>query len=786
MAGLNDGIENEIQITSEINNKRLKVLSTYQKKFIEQIIPDASEDSVIHAEKIGGQGFKPDIQIEIENRRCNVSVKKGSGNSVHQEKTEYFLHYCIQYLDMTDNEKQSLLFYLYGDGTVDGDSLPEERLSDEELLKTYAVEIQCVQKFLDRNKRNLIERFLIYGRLGKQRNIRADYLYHGDSNEGVWCPLDDDTVDYLATVPNSKEAPLSIGSLTLQVWNRNLNATPKMEDRRHSIQIKWGACKTHIDIINKRHLEKPKVEKVKFDRVVGDNSQGFENQERLIQLIDYQRVGSLIPSMKALVKEIYPHAANSDIVKAIKLNGTDIKPRIAISINDEVKNLSVFMGTGNAVHQEGIQTFIPFCKDELGMTDVEEKALLELIYGDGTIDGISSPEKRLNDAQIKVQYINQINLVQQFLNKNRRAFIERFLIYGKGGKNKNIKSDFIYYGTDTTGRINSYPEVVEYLVNQKNSSSALLSIGSLTIQTWNRNLSAIPKFEHKRNSIQVKWGSMKKNLNNIRENLDKNTNGTTDGDWEEYELVSRLNRNKNISNKLWSKIASKLGISDINDVYAVRVCNTVYSSLAERNVLPKADIYLVKGNISQEVLLDNNYWLDEDTINGLDIKVINDSGISCKRPNSNSFTYAKFSVNSFVSLFGNRELGAGISIFVKEDELYLNSEITVAWGTCEQNILNKYNLIFEELNIFPNDRNLRNLEVCKIIKNSSIEEAQNLIKNNVYIGDAIFKGKGIFVEPYVANFTYINGEVEIAYTPKFSITTGSGRHKGSYTIVIKP
>ena len=123
-------------------------------------------------------------------------------------------------------------------------------------MYTYKNEIDIVQKFLNKNKRNLIERFLIYGRLGMEMNIKADYIYHGDATEGVWCPLNNDTIDYLVNFSSDSDAPLTIGPFTLQVWNRNLKGNLNMEDRRHSIQIKWAGCKKQISDINDLYIKK--------------------------------------------------------------------------------------------------------------------------------------------------------------------------------------------------------------------------------------------------------------------------------------------------------------------------------------------------------------------------------------------------------------------------------------------------------------------------------------------------------------------------------------------------
>lgn len=787
LKGQNDGIENEKRITEAINEQRFEDVSPHMQTFLHQLDRSVQNETVIVAKKVGGQGFKPDIEIQLGDSSFNVSVKKGGGNSVHQEKTDYFIHYCMKYLNMSERERESLLLFLYGDGTIDGDSLPEERLSDTELVETFAEEIQVVQKFFDKNKRNLLERFLIYGRLGKENDVKADCLYHGDAHDGVWCPLDNNAIDYLTEQPNSKEAPLAIGPLTIQVWNRNFEAKPEMENRRHSIQVKWGSCKSHIQKINQAYLQRLEEEKNMPQRIKGNNKQGFENQDKLISIIDGTRVCDLPLAVKNIVLSMFPNAATTEIARAIKLSTADTKARIAIEINGERKNLSVFMGSGNAVHQETLKNFIEFCKDELKMELFEETSLLKIMYGDGTITGQSDVSDRLkNTAEVKRKYAEDVKIAQDFFDKHKKELVERFLVYGKAGKIKNIKSDYIYYGTDVTGRILPYPTVVDYIISQEGSESALLSVGSLTSQPWNRNPEGKANLESRRHSIQIKWGGMKHDILEMANKIETGNLGTSDGNWEEYELVSKLNRDKRVGNKLWSVLCNKLDIMNLDNVYAVRVSDTVYSKLSERKVLPKADVYLVRGKIAHQTLLDNNYWLDEDVIKCLDVKFIENSGISCKRPNSKSFTYAKLTVQSFLKLFGCKEIGAGISLFVKESELSHNEEVLRAWDVTESEMIQYFTSELNETKLNALSQTIDNIDCCRIIKKAAITCAENMIRTQRVISDALFWGMGAFEEPYTANFTYVNGVINPTYVPEFSVTTGSGRHKGSYTIVIKP
>ena len=88
------GVQNEVDFTEYLNNKEYHELGSNASKFIKQIHPDIKTHTKISVEKIGGMGLKPDVTIDIEQDKTFVSLKKGSGNSVHQETTSKFLLFC--------------------------------------------------------------------------------------------------------------------------------------------------------------------------------------------------------------------------------------------------------------------------------------------------------------------------------------------------------------------------------------------------------------------------------------------------------------------------------------------------------------------------------------------------------------------------------------------------------------------------------------------------------------------------------------------------------------------
>lgn len=781
------GVQNEVDFTEYLNNKEYHELGSNASKFIKQIHPDIKKHTKISAEKIGGMGLKPDVTIDIEQDQTFVSLKKGSGNSVHQEKTSKFLLFCKNELNMSDEVRDSFLMYLYGDGTLDGKGEVEDRLDGEELKTTYKTQINQIQSFLNSNKRILLERFLVYGRRGKELNIKADYLYHGYITDGTWGPLDY-IVDYLIeTSEHNKSQGPSIGPLTLQTWNRNVKGNPQTENRRHSIQIKWGGNITeHINIANERYLrDLVQTPEKAIGRIFGDNSHGFRNSEEIAKGLNDCKMKNVRGAMLGLINTIFPGCGLSSTIYCEEINRA--KPDIKITTEGKSKNVSVFIGSGNAVHQEKFEEFVEYCKTDLHMTAIEERALRLLYYGDGTTNGSGKVEDRLqNSSFIRKAYPTEKSIAQAFFNKHKRALAKRFLVTGK--YLEQPVADYIFYGDVNKGICLPYDVILDYIEETDCEKNGLLSIGPLSFQIWNRNLSGERSTEHKRESLQIKWGSMEKWLETIQSyyrtrKLEKQIDGAT----AEYELVALLNQNRTMNNPLWKFIASELSLSNLENVYAVRATHLVESVFLGMKLYPKSDLYLCEANISDEILESNSYQIDETILEEENIKTnpIVGSGISCKMPTSSSFTYAKVSPNNFERIFGNRFLGAGASLFVKGEDIKLYLSVLKGWGISENDFIKA----LQETTQFSELENIDTLghNQLKQIKSYCISEIKNLIRSNSRVARMIFMGDGLYDEPYNAKFLFSKGKIKTNEAPEsFSITTGSGRHKGKFTIVVKP
>jgi len=253
--------------------------------------------------------------------------------------------------------------------------------------------------------------------------------------------------------------------------------------------------------------------------------------------------------------------------------------------------------------------------------------------------------------------------------------------------------------------------------------------------------------------------------------------GTTQGNNEEIELVQKLNSNKN--SELWKIINHN---SNNDSYYAVRCTTKKLSLVSNQKVFPKSDVFIIK---SSNIIVLDKYYLDENMLKNQNIEytLIMDSGISVKEKKSKSYTIQKMTIETFYKLFGNYELGCAIEYYTTEEDFKKNLILEVAWHTNKRKIIDKINKLKDKYN-YTHNLPLNN---NKNIKRSAIELTHYIIDNDAKISDFIFKGIGAFSNPFYALYIYKEEKMFINNIPiKYSITTGSGRSKGDYTVVIKP
>ncbi len=249
MGSNKSGFKNETDIITCLSNKKFEELNDNLKRFILFLFPQVKENDLIKCYN-GKARQKPDIVIDIKGVIKRISVKKGNGNSVHQEEISLFMNFLTT-LDIPEDVKIELLKYHWGDGTTDGSG--ENRISSAEYKKEHKNEMQLINKEL--NKKSilikLITRILFKG--SNDDGDEADAIYYGDINEGHWADKDE-IINYIIN-NNFNLNSLHFGPLTYQAWNRCLNFNPKTENRRYIMQVKWGSIEKDLKNIEKERIE---------------------------------------------------------------------------------------------------------------------------------------------------------------------------------------------------------------------------------------------------------------------------------------------------------------------------------------------------------------------------------------------------------------------------------------------------------------------------------------------------------------------------------------------------
>lgn len=243
---MNDGFINEDDLINYINNNKYVTYNSNIKKFLKFTFgANFNPNLPFNAKKITGQQ-KPDFSITHNGVLKYISVKKGSGNSVHQERIDVFFPYIESIIGV--NELNYLKLFHFGDDTTDDSGKTRYNASDAKTR--YATEISKLNLVLNDSSNiiNFLDRFLFVGNVG---NTCVDVVYHGNIDFGLWASREE-IINYINNKDFSANA-VHFGPLTYQVWGRNEKWTAVHPDRRYVMQVKWGSIYKDLEEIRKEN-----------------------------------------------------------------------------------------------------------------------------------------------------------------------------------------------------------------------------------------------------------------------------------------------------------------------------------------------------------------------------------------------------------------------------------------------------------------------------------------------------------------------------------------------------
>ena len=172
--GENAGFDKEREVVESLNKKLFKdICPTYQ-KLIKDKIPTVNPDEGVLCEKKEGRGVekKTDLIITVRNQKINLSVKCGSGNSVHQENIDEFIKYLDNVRPLNQAEKNSIYDFHWCDGTYDNKGSVLDRKKRLSYRKSNENDYKIYMGILNGYKKAIFDRALL-----GTKNI-PDYLIH--------------------------------------------------------------------------------------------------------------------------------------------------------------------------------------------------------------------------------------------------------------------------------------------------------------------------------------------------------------------------------------------------------------------------------------------------------------------------------------------------------------------------------------------------------------------------------------------------------------------------------
>ena len=252
----------------------------------------------------------------------------------------------------------------------------------------------------------------------------------------------------------------------------------------------------------------------------------------------------------------------------------------------------------------------------------------------------------------------------------------------------------------------------------------------------------------------------------------------------EKNFVTEMNQDK--KDKRWKE----LGIEETGKFFAVRVNTQKMSKIHGKKVPCKSDVFIARSEKNVD-----KFDLSEDDLGNYELKPIANTGISIKKKDATTIQWQKLGIDAVRELFGNAELGAGISIYERQGENHKNLNETMEaneiilkkWCDSKENFERYYKK--EDPNVtklFDTTQNdEERLEIAKEIRKIAQKKMKEMIDDEK-LQKKIFWGIGVFKEPFCATYVFEDNKLRKTegYYPDYSITTGSNRTKIP-TIAIK-
>lgn len=233
--GYTNGIRNENEIIRAINKKKFSELTPHLKMVVETMFPHIKDNNIIEVSHVDGFA-KPDLKFVVDDEEHFLSVKFGMSSQVHCEDLTIFLDWLKRH-NIPEYILNCIRKYHYADGTLDGTG--KERLSQNRAMIVYEQEIKDINEALNEDRffvRDLARRVVFDG--NDPLKPSADFLYHGDIEEGEICSMES-VLRYCKNKRADSIIMPHIGRIMIRPYARYLSGQDTHPEKRHKVVFEW-------------------------------------------------------------------------------------------------------------------------------------------------------------------------------------------------------------------------------------------------------------------------------------------------------------------------------------------------------------------------------------------------------------------------------------------------------------------------------------------------------------------------------------------------------------------
>ena len=237
---------------------------------------------------------------------------------------------------------------------------------------------------------------------------------------------------------------------------------------------------------------------------------GIQNEENFVKCIDNKTYDELNKHLQYFLHFLFPVIDTSKKFHCC-LTTNYIKPDICISLESEMRYVSLKYGQSDVFHNENIKSFVQFLRDN-GISEEAIKTYLLYHYGDGTTNGTG--KHRMNAVELRFHYKKELDELNEEFNKNKefvKKFVDRAIF--QGVNHLAYRADYLYHGDTDYGVFLSRYQLLQR-VEQKNYGfmTECVHIGPLVIRPHARYSNKAIRNDESRQMVEASYPKIVQNI----------------------------------------------------------------------------------------------------------------------------------------------------------------------------------------------------------------------------------------------------------------------------------